>query len=114
MTSTIYMWCHSVSDTLSGECRTCGHATTACGGYGYWSWCTPHAVDMRACVKMNAKIARFSRPFRATLQHISVRNVGVDTGKARGSSRAICGAPWRHSVSKGGHFFSSAPGFYFS
>ena len=42
MTSTMYMSSHSVSDSAGGGPRTCEHATMACGGFGYLSWCTPH------------------------------------------------------------------------
>ena len=49
---------------------------------------------------------RESRDFRAILLQFCVRNGRVDTGKARGRSRAICGAPWHRNVSKRGHFFS--------
>ena len=31
----------SVSEPASGGPRTCGHATMACGGSGYLSWCLP-------------------------------------------------------------------------
>ena len=47
MTSPMYMSSHSVSDSASGGPRTCGHATMACGGSGYLSWCTPHGGGAR-------------------------------------------------------------------
>ena len=41
MTSPMYMSSHSGSESASGGPRTRGHATMACGGSGYLSWCTP-------------------------------------------------------------------------
>ena len=47
MTSTMYMSSYSVSNSASGGPRTCGHATMACVGSGYLTWCTPHGGGAR-------------------------------------------------------------------
>ena len=58
-------------------------------------------------------LASNSRDFCAIITNIRIRNVAADTCDLYGANNGCCGALWHPSVSKKGHFFSQAPGFYF-